>query len=133
MRGRCPFQVFLSVSVGFCTSHLSPLPHGSHPLLYLPAHREPESCETGLSPQWGPQASGKEVARTLRVVIRVSQHAGGSWLRKLGVEQGSWECQPPPGNEWEGRPREGAADPGTRPVYLSWRGHVCEFTASWES
>lgn len=56
---------------------LSPKGDCPHPPLHLPAHREPGSGETGLRSQSGPQASGKEVATTLKAVIRVSQLA--SW------------------------------------------------------
>lgn len=51
-----------------------------------------------------------------------SGHQGVSALglllaEKAGCGAGNWAGQPPPGDEWEG-----AADPGTHPVYLAHRG-----------
>lgn len=109
MRVRCPFLVFLSVAVGLCLSHLSPLPHCRLEVTALTLFHTFQSVESlgavslALALRGDPKRPEGVATTPPREVIRVSQHPGGSWLRKLGVEQGSWAGQPPPGNEWEGK------------------------------
>lgn len=112
MRGSCSLSfggLFLSYLSSLPCCHLKvtvlTLFHAFHSTETLGAVRLPSVGTPGV--EVGSSWSGHQGVSALGLLL----------AEKAGCGAGNWAGQPPPGDEWEG-----AADPGTHPVYLAHRG-----------